>query len=146
MYGHGVAISFHDLFKRASGEKIQYADCMKQLGYFYSGAKSYLCSRIFAECFYMILEDMLENNITFTLPLGKMHAEIHMKKIDGERLSHWKKSGGFKKLDFLKSQFVAYRPFFFMHTNNRTREIPIYTTVDYANRLDEKVNNGGKYC
>lgn len=148
MYTTGAAFSLPSLFERDSAKQLhlKFLEAVKILGFNKVGARDLLCAKVFAECFYMILEDMLENNITFTLPLGKKHAEIHMKRISGKQFQCGMKGRKFKDIDFLKTQFVAYRPYFFMHTNNRDREKQIYTTIDYRKRLDEKVNNGKKYC
>ena len=72
-----------------------------------------LASKIFKDCLYEILLDIIENNVTFVLPLKYGHyAEIYMKQfsdeisgIDGEAVSNDEefkklyKYGKFKNID-----------------------------------------------
>lgn len=104
-----------------------------------------LCANVLYQFVAEMLEDMLENNTTFVLPTKTKKSTIHMKKMDGECLQDMIKRGSAKHLDLLRANFTTYRPYLFLN-DGRLRSVPIHTLTKYTNRLDEKVNEGKKYC
>lgn len=141
----GYAFNLEDLFYNFNVRrlKITSGQCEKLYG---DRHKTALCAKVMRESMKIILDDILENNVTFELPTGRKKADIHMKTVTGEDFKKARQNGGFKGIDFLKSYFTGYRPCFYMYSNNRTRVKPIHMSVDYTKRLADKINNGMKYC
>ena len=65
-------------------------------------------AKVFYDCFYEILLDIIHNNVTFVLPLmfGN-YAEMHMQTIEGEDFKRLYRKGKFRGIDFLKSNFCG---------------------------------------
>ena len=91
----------------------------------------------------LFVDDILENNITFKIPY--YNAEIHMEKISGENFKKARSRGAFEDIDFLKTNFTAYRPCLYMY-GKRTRSKIIRMHKAYTKKLDEYTNNGKIYC
>lgn len=72
--------------------------------------KQTFCASVLVYCFYLILLDIIENNITFVLPLfGNKYAYIGMKPIVGENFKQARQYGAFEDIDILASDFTGYR-------------------------------------
>ncbi len=70
-----------------------------------------LFTRMLRDLIYKIILDIIENNVTFVLPLyfGR-YAEMSMFQYEGDLFKYMYKRGSFKDVDFIKSDFSAYRP------------------------------------
>ena len=138
----GYAFNLKDMFKNFKHKKLQIT-CKECLKYFKTSHKEDVASRVFLECVKLVMNDILENNITFKLP--GYNADIHMHKISGEDFQLARSRGAFKNIDFLKTNFTAYRPALHMYNNDRTRIKLIHSNQSYTNKLDEYINSGKKY-
>ena len=70
--------------------------------------KRYAAARIFVHFFWMVLKDVIDNNVTFKLPTG-FESYIEMGVISGENFIKARQNGAFPEVDFLASNFTAYR-------------------------------------
>lgn len=102
--------------------------------------------KIFKDSVQMVINDVIENNVTFQLPTGKRPAEIHMQKFTDDQFMEMKKNGAFKGVDFLKSYFTGYQVYFYMNGGGHQRKKPIYVRHDYRDRISQKTNEGMQYC
>lgn len=67
-----------------------------------------LAAKIFDDCFYEILLDIINNNVTFVLPLRfGNYGEISMKQIADEDFKQAYRRGKFNNIDFVLSQFTG---------------------------------------
>ena len=67
-----------------------------------------LAAEIFNRLFYRILLDILENNITFVLPLNfGNYGEWHVRQVSGEEYKRRLAKGRWKDIDFLAAGFVG---------------------------------------
>lgn len=80
----------------ASKLHIKKADTIKKYG---CHNKRYFAAQIVAYCFFLILKDIIENNITFMLPVTTMSAMLHMKVIKGDNFKQARQNGAFKDID-----------------------------------------------
>lgn len=69
-----------------------------------------LCASVLVYCFYLILLDIIENNVTFVLPLfNNKHASIYIRPIVGEALKTARQRGAFADIDLLVTNFTGYQ-------------------------------------
>lgn len=103
-------------------------------------AKVFLCFMFF------VLLDIIENNVTFILPLkGNRHAMIHVKVFDGDEFQRLYSSGKFMGIDFLSSLFKGYQLFFAYNYREGEREKPIYINNKMKELFYSHINSGKLY-
>lgn len=72
-----------------------------------------LCGAVLTYCLYLIILDIIENNVTFVLPLfGNREACFYVKMFDGDDFQKAYKAGKFMGIDFLSSNFKGYQIYF----------------------------------
>jgi hypothetical protein len=72
-----------------------------------------LCGAVLTYCLYLIILDIIENNVTFVLPLfGNREACFYVKMFDGDQFKKAYQSGKFMGIDFLNSNFKGYQIYF----------------------------------
>ena len=105
-----------------------------------------LCGAVLTYCLYLIILDIIENNITFVLPLfGNREACFYVKMFDGEDFQKAYKAGKFLGIDFLSSNFKGYQIYFQYKYNGGWREKPIYINHTLKDKFYENINNGKQY-
>lgn len=107
--------------------------------------KEYLAS-VYMYCLYLIILDIIENNVTFVLPLfGDQEACIYVKMFEDEKFQRMYSKGVFSGIDFLKSGFKGYRLYLQYTYKGGIREKPIYISNNLKNIFYENINNGKQY-
>lgn len=106
-----------------------------------------LAGTIFADCLYEIVLDVIENNITFVLPLmGGSYGEICGMTSTEEEFIERYKTGFLSGVDYIKSGFTYNRIVFNFRTpKGKTRRSTICLYGDLKKRLLRKTNNGEKF-
>lgn len=97
--------------------------------------------------FYLIVLDIIENNVTFVFPLfsGK-EACLYVKVFDGDLFQKTYSKGKFIGIDFLASEFKGYQIYFQYITGAKDiREKPIYISHKLKDIFYNNINNGKKY-
>ena len=142
-YALGSSFNLDDLFLNFNNKKLtyNYKDCIKLNN---DPHKEVLAKQIFKECVKLVLNDVIDNNITFKLPTGKMDADIHMRKIEGEKFSKARQNGKFEEIDFLNSYFTGYELSFNNNTRNKSKTI--YVDKKLKNKIIDYTNSGKNYC
>ena len=105
------------------------------------------CARIFADTFFEILLDIIENNVTFVpdLPWGD-YSEISMDCIEGELFKEMYRKGSFKGVDFVLSEgMVFHLAYKRKYKNGNMKSKPIYLNKVLQDILNKKINEGKKY-
>ena len=113
---------------------------------YYSTSK-YLAGRLFRDCFYEILLDIIENNVTFVLPLKfGDYGELSIEHVsDGEFIQAYKK-GAFRGVDFIKSQFTGNTIMYRYSTKRmKNRRKPVYVGGELGEKLLKYTNEGRQY-
>lgn len=106
----------------------------------------YFLGCIFLYFMFLVLLDIIENNVTFVLPLkGNRHAMIHVKVFDGEKFQKLYAGGKFMGIDFLSSLFKGYQLFFVYNYKGGEREKPIYINQKMKELFYSYINNGKEY-
>ena len=104
-----------------------------------------LCSQIFTYFFYLVVLDIIENNVTFVLPAVGRKAYIYVKPITGEKFEYLYRMGTFDGLDYLKTNFTGYRLMYQYQTSKEIKEKPIYISKELKQRLFKNANEGMVY-
>lgn len=109
--------------------------------------KKHYCVSVFLYCLYLIFLDIIENNITFVLPLfSNRDAFFFIKPITGDDLKYLLQHGCMKQLDIIKSNFTGYVPIFqFKTSDGRIKEKTIYLNKTLRDKLYEHINSGKQY-
>lgn len=98
----------------------------------------------------IILNDIIENNGTFTLPkLGYYGGEIHFEAIKGQEFRDLRAKGKFSGIDFLETLFTGYQLYLYLNGKRDNflarRKYPIYISKFYKQKLENLVNQGKTY-
>lgn len=147
MIATGWACNLNNIFVRFPYEKFK--SIMKKWRTF--SERRSIVKRVFREGLHLILNDLIDNNVTFKLPsLGVRGGEIHFEAITGDEFMRVRKNGKFKDIDFLESLFTGYQLYLYMHTRRDNflgaKKSPIYISGEFKDKLIEHTNNGKTYC
>lgn len=106
----------------------------------------YFAAKIFEDCMYRILLDIVENNVTFVLPLPfGNYAEIHMQSLTDEEFKKAYKAGAFRTIDFIKSNFTGNRLMYRWTAKGKHMGKPIHVFGMLADKIKEKTEQGKRY-
>lgn len=101
---------------------------------------------MFKYLFLLIVQDIIENGITFQLPhTTKNKCYIEMIPVSGEEFKKAYRLGAFQDVDFLASNFTGYNLRFRMTTKYGSWCKRIYVTRKYKQRITELTNQGRKW-
>lgn len=144
-YALGCAFSMDNILENFPYKdlKITCKECQKIIG---DPHRDILVKRVFRESVKLIIDDIINNNVTFWLPLtGSKKCNIHMRKVQGNEFKNLRKAGKWKDIDILKSLFSGYQLSFFMLGNRTPRVKSVYLNKVYRDRITTNTNNGMQY-
>lgn len=123
--------------------KITCKECEVVIG---NNHRNLLVKKIFTECLLTIITDIIDNNITFWLPLtGSKKCSIHIQKVQGDEFKNLRKGGKWKDVDILKSLFTGYEIRFFMYGNRTPRVKTVYLNKELRDKITRNTNNCMSY-
>ena len=107
-----------------------------------------LVGMVFTYFMYLVILDIIENNITFELPLkGAAQGEFYVKAFTDDAFKNLYRAGKWKGIDFLNCDFTGYQIYFRYKTKHGDwKEKPVY--ISHKNARDvfyQKINEGKKY-
>lgn len=146
-YATGCAFNIDELFYNLDRKKLKfnYKQCKKLVNSF---EKDTLIKRIFMDNVQMILDDIIDNNVTFELPTGSGRPTLlRMKKYDGDEFTKARRAGKFANVDFLSSNFSGYQLGLDMYYKDGRPFIhkPVYVDKTRKQKITENTNNGKQY-
>lgn len=144
-YALGCAFSTDDLFMNFPYKRLEITceQCKTITG---NSHRDILVKKVFKESLKLVLNDIVENNITFWLPLtGNRKCNIHMKRVYGDEFKNLRKSGKWKDIDIVKSMFTGYELGFFMLGKRTPRIKTIYLNKEFRERIIKNTNKGKQY-
>lgn len=145
-YALGCAFSLDELFENFQYKKLKIncKQCEEITG---DPHRDKLVKQIFRESVKLVLNDVIDNNTTFELPLkSNKKCDIHMQKIQGKDFKALRKAGKWKDINYLKSMFTGYQLGFFMYGNRTPRVKNIYVSKELKDKITSNTNNGMQYC
>lgn len=143
----GCAINATQLFLTFPYKKLKTTCklCRKVTG---DDHRDVLVSRIFRDHYKEVIEDIIDNNVTFELPItGRSKCELHMQAVRGEEFERLRRHGKWLNIDYYKSNFTGYRLALFITSPKRPPKIKyVYVNKRLKDKLDDYVNNQKTYC
>lgn len=144
-YSLGCAFSVKDLFMNFPYKRLQ-INCEQCKAITGDNHRDILVKRIFKESLKLIINDIIENNITFWLPLiGNRKCNIHMRRIQGNDFKNLRRGGKWKDIDIIKSMFSGYSIGFYMLGKRTPRVKTIYLNKELRDRITVYTNQGRSY-
>lgn len=144
-YAQGYCFTVRDLFLTWNYKKLGIPAKVYKDEYKCECVPEFL-GKIFLYFMYLVLLDIIENNVTFVLPLtGNRHAMIHVKVFDGDEFERLYRRGKFMGIDFLSSLFKGYQLFFAYNYRGGEREKPIYINNKLKELFYSHINAGKVY-
>lgn len=144
-YSLGCAFTVKDILMNFPYKSLQFncQICKKITG---DNHRNILVERIFKESVKIIILDIIQNNITFWLPLtGSKKCNIHMKRVTGRAFKNLVKGGKWSDVDIFKSMFSGYQLSLFMLGNRTPRIKSIYLNKELQKIITDNTNNGMPY-
>lgn len=142
-YATGCAFNMSEMFMNFPYEKLKITckECQRING---NNHRNFLVYKVFRRALELILNDIIDNNIRFELPINKSY--IHVKPFKNEDFSTGRRNGKWKEIDFLKSFFTGYQLVLELPHTKIARRKPIYISGKLRQKLIDNVNNGKQYC
>lgn len=106
----------------------KYWDCDYELG------------RLFTYFYYLVIKDIIENQITFKLPVNRCYLE--MTPVTGDEFIKARQNGAFKDVDFLISNFTGYNLNLRISTRYGKWLKRIYVSSKYRDLIVKLTNEG----
>lgn len=144
-YATGAAFNLKEMFMNFNTKKLKIT-CQKCKEINNDPHKDILAMQIFKECYKLILNDIIDNSITFHLPTGSRNSYIHMNRVAGEDFKKARRNGKWKEIDYLSSFFSGYELSLVMQGQRTPRVKPIYVDKRLKDKITENTNNGKSYC
>lgn len=108
----------------------------------YANCKKDLCGKIASHFFLLVIQDIIENNVTFKFPLRSRKAYLQMKVYEGDEFNRLYQRGRFSNIDFLASNWKGYFVEFFFQTKRRYRSRPVYLSYQWRDKIVQYTNQG----
>ena len=144
-YAVGCGFTTQELFENFPYKKLK-LNCKQCEEIINDRHRDILVRRIFRTSIKIILDDIINNNVTFVLPLtNAMKSVICMQKFSDKKFMDCRKNGKWKDIDYLKSGFTGYQLVLKMYGDRPSRTKPIYLNSAYKNRITTNTNNGFQY-
>ena len=143
-YSTGCAFNMNQMFMNFPYKKLKLSceDCLNINGDLH---RDKLVKKVFRECFKMVLNDVIDNNVTFQLPTGKKKCDIHMRRVQGNEFKNLRRSGKWRDVDILTSNFTGYELGLYMYGERDPRVKPIYVNKELKNKITQNTNEGMQY-
>lgn len=140
----GAAFNMDEMFMNFPYKKLSIT-CEKCKEITGNPHRDLLVKQVFRECVRVILNDIIDNNITFWLPTGAKRCNIHMKRVDGEAFKNLRKAGKWRDVNLLSSSFTGHELGLFMYGVRDPRVKTIYVNKFLKDKITQNTNKGMQY-
>lgn len=96
---------------------------------------------IFKDLLYLIIDDIVDNNITFKTP-SPVQSYLSLEKIGGEKLQQERQQGRHKELDLIKSKFTAANINMSYFVSKHWEHVRWSLPKEYRLKINENIYNG----
>lgn len=143
-YATGCAFNIKHLFYNFNTKilSVSSAICKKLIS---DNHKKKLAERIFKYALSVIIDDIIDNNVTFILPTLNKKSSIYMKRYVDEQFAKGRRNGKWKDVDILSSNFSGYQLMFKYYQGLIEKERPIYVDKNRKDRITRYTNQGKQY-
>lgn len=145
-YAVGCGFNLNEIFYNFDTKKVGLTtkEC-REYGY---EDKITLIKNIFAENVKQILDDIIDNNVTFELPTGTNRKTVmKMRRVEGEEFKKVRQKRKFADVDFLSSNFSGNEIVFemFYKDGRPFRRKNVYVDKTRKDRITKYTNEGKQY-
>ncbi len=143
-YAFGYAFNLKDLYTKFPYHKLKFNGCsFPQLN---TCNIVDICTRVMSYCIFLVIKDIIKNNVTFILPTNKRYAELYVRRTSKEEFTKRRQKGGEQDIDFLETNFTTYKLMYRWQNGKILREKPCYVGSELKEEFINNINNGMKYC
>lgn len=140
-FATGYAFSANDLFTRF---KLHYIK-NNPFEAFREPSKKKVAARVFIYAFYLIIKDIIDNGVTFMLPVSR-EAYFEMSTVSGDEFIEARKRGAYQDVDFLASNFTGHKiQYRYKLKSGKYIKKPFCVHKKLKNIITENTNNGKRY-
>lgn len=100
--------------------------------------------RMLKYLFYLIIKDIIHNNVTFKFPPGTS-TYLEMTPISGKEFEKARQNGAFDDVDFLASNFTGYQLYLRYNTRYGHWKKRIYVSKPWKDKITKYTNEGKHY-
>lgn len=105
-----------------------------------------LVKKIFKKSVELVLKDIVNNNVTFWLPItGNRKCNIHIRRVQGEEFKRLRRGGKWEEVDIVNSLFSGYEICFYMLGNRTPRVKKVYVDKALRDKITSNTNNKFQY-
>ena len=144
-YALGCAFNINDLFFNFPYKKLKLncRDCLEITG---DAHRSLLVKKIFRTSMKIVIQDIVERNVTFWLPLtGDKKCNMHMKRVSGKDFQKLRQAGKWDDIDIVNSNFSGYEIGFYMLGKRTPRVKTVYVNKQTREAISRYTNIGKQY-
>lgn len=144
-YALGCAFTTNDLFNNFPYSKLQITceQCEQAIG---DNHRQILVKKIFKASLKLVIQDIIERNVTFWFPLtGNKRCNMHMKRVMGKVFQKLRQAGKWEDVDIVNSNFSGYEIGFYMLGNRTPRVKTVYVNKQTKALISKYTNEGKQY-
>lgn len=144
-YALGCSFNISDLFFNFPYKKLKLncRDCLEITG---DAHRSLLVKKIFRASMKIVIQDIVERNVTFWLPLtGDKKCNMHMKRVSGKDFQKLRQAGKWDDIDIVNSNFSGYEIGFYMLGKRTPRVKTVYVNKQTREAISRYTNIGKQY-
>lgn len=141
----GCAFNIDEMFMNFPYEKLKIT-CDQCLKINKNLHRDKLVKKIFRSCYKKVLEDVIDNNVTFQLPTKARKSDIHMIKTTDEAFRDLRKGGKWSDVNLIDSNFTGYQLGLYMYGVREVQVKPIYVNKKLKDKITRNTNEGKQYC
>ena len=144
-YALGCSFNISDLFFNFPYKKLKLncRDCLEITG---DAHRSLLVKKIFRASMKIVIQDIVERNVTFWLPLtGDKKCNMHMKRVSGKDFQKLRQAGKWDDIDIVNSNFSGYEIGFYMLGKRTPRVKTVYVNKQTREAISRYTNMGKQY-
>lgn len=144
-YATGHALNTNELMLNFPTKKLKITakECEDLIG---NRHKEQIAKQVFKACVGMVIDDVINDNVTFKLPTRARQSEICMKRYDRDEFIKCRQNGKFSDVDFLQSNFTGHQLCFNYQQAGVMRQKLIYLDSNNKQKITDNTNKGKKYC
>lgn len=143
-YATGYALTAKDLFKSFDIGRLNLTakKCEELLG---NRHKERIVHEVFKYAVKLVLDDIIHNNASFSLPTGAKTCILSMRRFKDSEFQQARRAGKWKDVDFLASNFTAYQMNLSLMSGGIIRDKLVYLDNQNKDSITDYTNEGKQY-
>lgn len=144
MYATGHAMNTNEIMRKFPTKKLKMTakECEEMIK---NRHKEVIARDVFRACVALVVDDIINNNVSFELPTRAKKSSITMKRFEGDDFIKCRQNGKFQDVNFINSNFSGYQMVFKYQTAGVHKEKPIYLDSRHKDKITKRTNEGKVY-